>query len=80
MLDPCPQKLINRESINADLDLIYHEIYWECVFSFRTIVSKKRVLSQKSATSKKKFEGKHNFGFWVAYSNKLQIEFNTAIY
>ena len=33
-LDPCPNKLINCESINADLDLIYHQIYWECVFSF----------------------------------------------
>ena len=22
------------ESINADLDIIYHQIYWECVFSF----------------------------------------------
>ena len=34
-LDPCPNKLINCESINADLDLIYHQIYSrECVFSF----------------------------------------------
>ena len=33
-LDPCPNKLINCESINADLDIIYHQIYWECVFSF----------------------------------------------
>ena len=33
-LDPCPNKLINCESINADLDSIYHQIYWECVFSF----------------------------------------------
>ena len=33
-MDPCPNKLINCESINADLDSIYHQIYWECVFSF----------------------------------------------
>ena len=44
------------------------------------IVSKKSALGQKLATSKKKFSGKHNFGFGVAYSNKLQMKFNTAIY
>ena len=33
-LDPWPNKLINCESINADLDIIYLQIYWECVFSF----------------------------------------------
>ena len=44
------------------------------------IVSKKNALGQKSATSKKKFSDKHDFGFWVAYSNKRQMEFNTAIY
>ena len=32
--DPCPNKLINCESINADFDIIYHQICWECVFSF----------------------------------------------
>ena len=33
-MDPCLNKLINCECINADLDIIYHQIYWECVFSF----------------------------------------------
>ena len=37
-------------------------------------------VGQKSATSKKKFSGKHNFRFGAAYSDKLQMEFNTAIY
>ena len=45
------------------------------------IVSKKSGVGQKSATSKKKFSGKHNFRFGAAYqSDKLQMEFNTAIY
>ena len=44
------------------------------------IVSKKSALRQKLATFKKKFSGKHNFRFRAAYSNKLQMEFNTAIY
>ena len=35
------------------------------------IVSKKSGVSQKSATSKKKFSGKHNFLFGAAYSDKL---------
>ena len=39
VLDPCPNKLINCESINADLDMIYHQIYWECVL---VLVSKER--------------------------------------
>ena len=43
-------------------------------------VSKKTALDQKSATSKTKFSGKHNFRFGAAYSDKLQMEFNTAIY
>ena len=37
-------------------------------------------VGQKSATSKKKFSGKHNFRFGAGYSDKLQMEFNTAIY
>ena len=44
------------------------------------IVSKESGVGQKSATSKKKFSGKHNFRFGAAYSDKLQMEFNTAIY
>ena len=44
------------------------------------IVSKESGVGQKSATSKKKFSGKHNFRFGVAYSDKPQMEFNTAIY
>ena len=32
-MDPCLNKRINCESINADLDLIYYQICWECVFS-----------------------------------------------
>ena len=44
------------------------------------IVSKESGLDQKSATSKKKFSGKHNFRFGAAYSDKLRMEFNTAIY
>ena len=44
------------------------------------IVSKESGVGQKSATCKKKFSGKHNFWFGAAYSDKLQMEFNTAIY
>ena len=33
-LEPCPNNLINCECINAGLDIIYHQIYCECVFSF----------------------------------------------
>ena len=45
------------------------------------IVSKKSAQGQKSTTSKKKFSGKHNFWFGVAYSNnKMEMEFNSAIY
>ena len=44
------------------------------------IVSKESGVGQKSATSKKKFSGKYNFRFGAAYSDKLQMEFNTAIY
>ena len=44
------------------------------------IVSKKSGVGQKSATSKNKFSGKHNFPFGAAYSDKVQMEFNTAIY
>ena len=73
-----------------DLDLIYHQIYSrECVFSFSKerqsprlddCLKKESGVGQKSATSKKKFSGKHNFRFGAAYSDKLQMEFNTAIY
>ena len=88
-LDPCPNKLINCESINADLHLIYHQFYWECVFSFSKEREHPRLddcLKEKCSRSKvshiqKKFLGKHNFWFGVAYSNKkMEIEVNTAIY
>ena len=58
-------ELTDCESINADLDLIYHEIYWECKFLIHFsvlvkkgkirvwIVSKKSAPGQKSATLKK---------------------------
>ena len=65
-------------------------IYWECVFSFSKERQNPRLddclkgkwrVGQKSATSKKKFSGKHNFRFGAAYqSDKLLMEFNTAIY
>ena len=44
------------------------------------IVLKESGVGQKSATYKKKFSGKHNFQFGAAYSDKLQMEFNTVIY
>ena len=44
------------------------------------IVLKKSGVGQKSATSEKKFSGKPNFRFGAAYLDKLQMEFNTAIY
>ena len=44
------------------------------------IVEKKGGVGQKSATSKKKFSGKHNFRSRAAYWEKLQMEFNIAIY
>ena len=54
-LDPYPNRLINCESINADLDLIYHEIYWECVFSFSKERQNSRLddcLKEKGSKSK----------------------------
>ena len=43
------------------------------------IVTKKSGVGQKSATSKNKFSGKHNFRFGGAYSDKLEMKFNTAL-
>ena len=54
-MDPCPNKLINCESINADLDIIYHQIYWECVFSCSKEIQNPRLddcLKEKCPRSK----------------------------